>query len=296
MKLYFHFHTVYASFNAFIPLHFDKEPTNTVARKNEAVRLQCRVKGSPPASNFTWVKNGKVITVDHRVKVESNGALLINPVHSYKLDVGEYQCFASSSKFTIVSRKVRLEVAGKLRLQSMFLTHCGYFLFLAFLMAWSEQLQVRADYIVEREVCMSSPQRLNSFLNIAFFRLLMKISKRMIFKNGNRTLAFDTFNSGQCERRTTICFNRECTSAGQFRVFTLVLFFSCWWSRDRSLLACSFIFIFTFVTTFQLSLSNEQRAICLKTCLQYLLTRNFNLSMKRLREAFAQPEKIVKKL
>ena len=133
-----------------------------MARKNEAVRLQCKVEGSPPATNFTWVKNGKVITVDDRVKIESDGALLINPVHTrkYKLDVGEYQCFASSSKFTIASRKVRLEVAGKSWLQCMFLTHCGYFPFLAFLIAWSEQLQFRADYIVEREVCMSSPQRL----------------------------------------------------------------------------------------------------------------------------------------
>ena len=143
-------------------LDFVKEPSNTVARKNEAVRLQCEVEGSPPATNFTWVKNGKVITVDDRVKIESDGALLINPVHTrkYKLDVGEYQCFASSSKFTIASRKVRLEVAGKSWLQCMFLTHCGYFPFLAFLIAWSEQLQFRADYIVEREVCMSSPQRL----------------------------------------------------------------------------------------------------------------------------------------
>lgn len=253
-----------------MPLGFVKEPTNTVARKNEAVRLQCEVEGSPPPTNFTWVKNGKVITVDDRVKIESSGALLINPVHTrkYKLDVGEYQCFASSSKFTIVSRKVRLEVAGKSWLQCMFLTHCGYFLFLAFLMAWSEQLQFRADYIGEREVCMSSPQRLkflfeHSVLPAAY----MKISKRTIFKNGNRTLAFDTFNSGQLKGEVQF-FNRECTSAGQFRVFTSVLFFSCCWSRDRSSLACSLIFIFTFVTTFQLSLSNEQRAICLKTCLQ----------------------------
>lgn len=103
----------YAS-NAFMRLDFVKEPSNTVARKNEAVRLQCEVEGSPPATNFTWVKNGKVITVDDRVKIESDGALLINPVHTrkYKLDVGEYQCFASSSKFTIASRKVRLEVTG----------------------------------------------------------------------------------------------------------------------------------------------------------------------------------------
>ena len=98
------------------PLTFVDEPTDTVARKNEAVTLQCRVEGTPSPSNFTWVKDGRVIAVDHRVRIKSNGALLINPVihtRKNKPDVGEYQCFASGSRGIVASRKVHLQVAGK---------------------------------------------------------------------------------------------------------------------------------------------------------------------------------------
>ena len=70
----------------------------------------------------------------------------------------------------------------------------------------------------------------------------MKISKRTILKNGNRTLAFDTFNSGQLKGEVQF-FNRDCTSAGQFRVFTSVLFFPV---ADHAIVLCLLVLSFSF--------------------------------------------------
>lgn len=99
-----------------IPLHFTEEPIDTIARRNEAVKLNCLVEGSPSPSNITWEKDGQRISTDSRRKIGSNGALLISKIihkREHRPDVGEYQCFASSPVGTIASRKVHLGVAGK---------------------------------------------------------------------------------------------------------------------------------------------------------------------------------------
>ena len=72
----------------------------------------------------------------------------------------------------------------------------------------------------------------------------MKISKRTIFKNGNRTLAFDTFKSGQLKGEVQV-FNRECTSAGQFRVLYL-LRFSFFPVADHAIVLCLLVLSFSF--------------------------------------------------
>lgn len=99
-----------------VPLRFRQEPTYTVAHKNEPVRLNCGVDGTPPPSRFTWEKDGQAIIADSRRRIEPSGALLIKRIihtREYKPDVGEYQCFASSSSGRIASHKVHLDVAGK---------------------------------------------------------------------------------------------------------------------------------------------------------------------------------------
>ncbi len=100
-----------------VPLSFSQEPTYTVARKNEPVTLNCRVDGSPPPAKITWEKDGQTIIADSRRRIASNGTLLITRVIHKRAknntDVGEYQCFASSSMGRIGSHKVHLDVAGK---------------------------------------------------------------------------------------------------------------------------------------------------------------------------------------
>ncbi|KAJ7394017.1 hypothetical protein OS493_003690 [Desmophyllum pertusum] len=99
----------------YVPLSFSQEPTYTVARKNEDVTLNCLVQGSPPPSSITWEKDGQMIVADSRRRIRYDGALLISGVihkRENKPDVGEYQCFASSSMGRIASPKVYLDVAA----------------------------------------------------------------------------------------------------------------------------------------------------------------------------------------
>lgn len=114
-----------------VPLGFSQEPTNTVARKNEPVTLNCRVEGSPPPSKITWEKDGQKIIADSRRRIGSNGALIITRVIHKRAknntDVGEYQCFASSSMGRIASHKVHLDIAGKRQMKNMFVNHFGGF-------------------------------------------------------------------------------------------------------------------------------------------------------------------------
>lgn len=103
-----------------VPLRFIQEPTDTVARKNEAITLNCHVEGSPSPNKITWEKDGQRINADSRRRIGSNGALLIGKIihkREYKPDVGEYQCFASNSEDRIASRKVHLDVAGKAQIR-----------------------------------------------------------------------------------------------------------------------------------------------------------------------------------
>lgn len=100
----------------FVPLRFIQEPTDTVARKNGPVTLNCSVEGSSSPTEITWEKDGRRINADSRRRIGSNGALLINKIihnREYKPDVGEYQCFASTPVGKIASRKIHLDVAGK---------------------------------------------------------------------------------------------------------------------------------------------------------------------------------------
>lgn len=114
-----------------VPLGFSQEPANTVAQKNEPVTLNCGVEGSPPPSKITWEKDGQKIVADSRRRIASNGALIITRVIHKRAknttDVGEYQCFASSSMGRIASHKVQLDIAGKKQMKNMFINHFGGF-------------------------------------------------------------------------------------------------------------------------------------------------------------------------
>ena len=85
--------------------------------------------GSPPPSKITWEKDGQKIVADSRRSIASNGALIITRVIHKRAknntDVGEYQCFASSSMGRIASHKVHLDIAGKRQMRNMFLHHFG---------------------------------------------------------------------------------------------------------------------------------------------------------------------------
>ena len=107
-----------------VPLGFSQEPKNTVAHRNEPVTLNCGVKGSPPPSKITWEKDGQKIVADSRRSIAFNGALNITRVIHKRAknntDVGEYQCFASSSMGRIASHKVHLDIAGKGQMKKCF--------------------------------------------------------------------------------------------------------------------------------------------------------------------------------
>lgn len=87
---------------------------------------------------------------------------------------------------------------------------------------------------------MSSPQRLK-FLSE---HSVLPAAYENLETYGNRTLAFDTFNSGQLKGEVQV-FNRECTSAGQFRVLYL-LRFSFFPVADHAIVLCLLVLSFSF--------------------------------------------------
>ncbi|XP_012332495.2 contactin-3 [Aotus nancymaae] len=92
---------------------FIKEPSNSifpVGSEDKKITLNCEARGNP-SPHYRWQLNGSDIdtNMDHHYKLNGGNLVVINPNRNW--DAGTYQCFATNSLGTIVSREAKLQFA-----------------------------------------------------------------------------------------------------------------------------------------------------------------------------------------
>ncbi|KAM7169573.1 contactin-4 isoform 3-T3 [Macrochelys suwanniensis] len=92
---------------------FIQEPNNVIFpldSEEKKVKLSCEVKGNPKPT-IRWKLNGTIVDVgmDYRYSVVGGSLLINNPNKTQ--DIGMYQCIATNSFGTIVSREAKLQFA-----------------------------------------------------------------------------------------------------------------------------------------------------------------------------------------
>ncbi|XP_042535928.1 contactin-3 [Dipodomys spectabilis] len=92
---------------------FIKEPSNSifpVGSEDKKITLTCEARGNP-SPHYRWQLNGSRIdsSVHHHYKLSGGNLTIMNPNRNW--DTGSYQCFATNSLGTIVSREARLQFA-----------------------------------------------------------------------------------------------------------------------------------------------------------------------------------------
>uniref|UniRef100_A0A2I3SLU7 Contactin 3 n=1 Tax=Pan troglodytes TaxID=9598 RepID=A0A2I3SLU7_PANTR len=92
---------------------FIKEPSNSifpVGSEDKKITLNCEARGNP-SPHYRWQLNGSDIdmSMEHRYKLNGGNLVVINPNRNW--DTGTYQCFATNSLGTIVSREAKLQFA-----------------------------------------------------------------------------------------------------------------------------------------------------------------------------------------
>ncbi|XP_062056191.1 contactin-3 isoform X2 [Lepus europaeus] len=92
---------------------FIKEPSNSifpVDSEDKKITLTCEARGNP-SPHYRWQLNGSDIdmSMEHRYKLNGGNLVVINPNRNW--DTGNYQCFATNSLGTIVSREAKLQFA-----------------------------------------------------------------------------------------------------------------------------------------------------------------------------------------
>ncbi|XP_027378412.1 contactin-3 isoform X3 [Bos indicus x Bos taurus] len=92
---------------------FVKEPSNSifpVGSEDEKITLNCEARGNP-SPHYRWQLNGSDIdlSMEYRYKLIRGNLVVINPNRNW--DTGNYQCFATNSVGTIVSREAKLQFA-----------------------------------------------------------------------------------------------------------------------------------------------------------------------------------------
>lgn len=94
---------------------FEEQPSHTLfpeGSAEEKVTLACRARANPPAT-YRWKMNGTELKLepDSRYRLVAGDLVISNPVKSK--DSGSYQCVASNSRGTVVSREASLRFGCK---------------------------------------------------------------------------------------------------------------------------------------------------------------------------------------
>ena len=106
-----------------VGLGFHKEAQDIIGIRGEQLWLNCTAYTAPELRPLTiqWRHNGTIINDSRRQNLR-NGSLYFRRVlhrkQRGKSDEGFYECLAQNQAGTIVSRKVRLQVASKLNFLS----------------------------------------------------------------------------------------------------------------------------------------------------------------------------------
>ncbi|KAL7986181.1 hypothetical protein Chor_011347 [Crotalus horridus] len=94
---------------------FIQEPSSVIFAldsEEKKVKLNCEVKGNPKPT-IRWKLNGTIVDIgmDYRYSMVEGSLLINNPNKTQ--DAGTYQCIATNSFGTIVSREAKLQFACK---------------------------------------------------------------------------------------------------------------------------------------------------------------------------------------
>ncbi|XP_054990922.1 contactin-3 isoform X3 [Sorex araneus] len=92
---------------------FTQEPGDTVfpvGTEGRAVTLSCEARGSP-SPRYRWQLNGTDVDLSQRHRYQLLGGNLVVLGPDRHRDAGSYQCFATNSLGTVVSREARLQFA-----------------------------------------------------------------------------------------------------------------------------------------------------------------------------------------
>lgn len=92
---------------------FIREPSNSifpVGSEDKKITFHCEARGNP-SPHYRWQLNGSDInlSMEYRYKLNGGNLVVVNP--SRNRDTGNYQCFATNSLGTIVSREAKLQFA-----------------------------------------------------------------------------------------------------------------------------------------------------------------------------------------
>ncbi|XP_023403775.2 contactin-3 isoform X2 [Loxodonta africana] len=92
---------------------FIKEPGNSifpVGSEDKKITFNCEARGNP-SPHYRWQLNGSDIdlSLEYRYKLIGGNLVVINPNRNW--DIGSYQCFATNSLGTVVSREAKLQFA-----------------------------------------------------------------------------------------------------------------------------------------------------------------------------------------
>ncbi|XP_074168297.1 contactin-3 [Rhinolophus sinicus] len=92
---------------------FIREPSDSVVPigpRDKRVTLNCEARGNP-SPHYRWQLNGSDInlSLEYRYKLSGGNLVVMNPTRNW--DTGSYQCFATNSLGTVVSREAKLQFA-----------------------------------------------------------------------------------------------------------------------------------------------------------------------------------------
>lgn len=92
---------------------FIREPSNSifpVGSEDKKITFHCEARGNP-SPHYRWQLNGSDLnlSMEYRYKLNGGNLVVVNP--SRNRDTGNYQCFATNSLGTIVSREAKLQFA-----------------------------------------------------------------------------------------------------------------------------------------------------------------------------------------
>ena len=97
---------------------FVREPQDVIAEKNKPLTLECSgaSKSSYAPVSYTWLYEGRPLSLDPRRQVQQNGSLYFTKViqrrKRNRTDEGTYQCLLSNSFGTVASRPAKVSIAS----------------------------------------------------------------------------------------------------------------------------------------------------------------------------------------
>ena len=75
----------------------------------QTAQLRCKIDA---LANFTWIRNGSVLTNQRKTFQTTTGVLLISNVSA--IDTGEYICMAQTRSKNILAASATLKIGGRM--------------------------------------------------------------------------------------------------------------------------------------------------------------------------------------